>query len=93
VSLCLLSLVFLRGVIRRVLGWLRVFPASVRYTDMTLVAVPARAGVGDGGVDFFPVVCVVTLRGINVVFVLQVAGWSVHLLGAMRNPDGWWTAQ
>jgi hypothetical protein len=57
-----------------------------------LVAVPARAGVGDGGVDFFPVECVVTLRGINVVFVLQVAGRSVHLLGAMTDPDGWWTA-
>jgi putative transposase len=43
--------------------------------------------------DFFPVDCAVTLRRINVVFDLQVASRSVHLLGATTNPDGWWTTQ
>jgi putative transposase len=43
--------------------------------------------------DFFHVDCAVTLKWIYVLFVLEVASRSVHLLGATTNPDGWWTTQ
>ena len=43
--------------------------------------------------DFFHVDCAVTLKRIYVVFVLEVANRSVHLLGATPNPDGRWTTQ
>jgi putative transposase len=43
--------------------------------------------------DFFPVDCAVTLQRIYVLFVLEVASRSVHLLGATPNPDGRWTTQ
>jgi putative transposase len=43
--------------------------------------------------DFFPVDCAVTLKRVYVLFVLEVASRSVHLLGATTNPDGRWTTQ
>jgi transposase InsO family protein len=43
--------------------------------------------------DFFQVDCGVTLKRIYVLFVLEVASRSVHLLGATTNPDSRWTTQ
>ena len=43
--------------------------------------------------DFFHVDCAVRLQRIYVLFVLEVASRSVHLLGATTNSDGWWTTQ
>jgi putative transposase len=40
-----------------------------------------------------PVDCAVTLQRIYVLFVLEVASRSVHLLGTATNPDGRWTTQ
>lgn len=43
--------------------------------------------------DFFHVDRVVMLQRIYVLFVLEVACRSVHLLGMTPNPDGRWTTQ
>ena len=43
--------------------------------------------------DFFQMDCAVRLQRIYVLFVLEVASRSVHLLGATTNPEGWWTTQ
>ena len=42
---------------------------------------------------FFQVDCAATLKRIYVLFVLEVASRSVHLLGATTNPDSQWTTQ
>ncbi|HVQ99247.1 MAG TPA: integrase core domain-containing protein [Mycobacterium sp.] len=41
----------------------------------------------------FHVDCAVTLKRIYVLFVLEVASRSVHLLGMTTNPDSRWTTQ
>ena len=79
--------------IRRVLRRLRIPPAPVWHTDTTwrqFLRTPASTMLA---CDFFPVDCAVTLQRIYVLFVLEVASRSVHLLGATTNPDGWWTTQ
>lgn len=43
--------------------------------------------------DFFPVDCAVTLQRIDVLFVVEFASRSGHLLGATTNPDGRGTTQ
>jgi putative transposase len=45
------------------------------------------------GVGFFHVDCAMTLRRLRVLFALEVADRSLHVLGVTGHPDGPWTAQ
>jgi putative transposase len=79
--------------IRRVLQRLRIPPTPGRCTDTTwrqFLRVQASTMLA---CDFFHVDCAVTPKRIYVLFVLEVASRSVHLLGVTTNPDGRWTTQ
>jgi putative transposase len=79
--------------IRRVLKRLRIPPAPVRFSDATWRQILRTQISTMLACDFFHVDCAVTLQRIYVLFVLEVASRSVHLLGATTNPDGRWTTQ
>ena len=79
--------------VRRVLTRLQIPPAPARHTDTTRRQFLRTQASTVLACDFFPVDCTVTLQRIYVLFVLDVANRSVHLLGATTNPDGRWTTQ
>jgi putative transposase len=79
--------------IRRVLQRLRIPPAPLRDTDMTWRQFLRAQASTMLACDFFHVDRAVTLQGIYVFFVLEVASRAVHLLGTTTNPDGRWTTQ
>jgi transposase InsO family protein len=79
--------------IRRVLQRRQIPPAPVRGTDTTWRQFLRTQASTMLACDFFHVDCAVTLKRIYVLFVLEVASRSVHLLGTTTNPDSRWTTQ
>ncbi|MEV0052609.1 integrase core domain-containing protein [Saccharopolyspora shandongensis] len=79
--------------IRRVLKRVRIPPAPLRCTDTTWRQFLRMQASTMLVCDFFHVDCAVTLKRIDVFFVLEVGSRYVHLLGATTNPDGAWTTQ
>ena len=79
--------------IPRVLQRLRIPPAPARCPDTAWRQFLRAQASTMLACDFSHVDCAVTLKRIYILFVLEVANRSVHLLGATTNPDGRWTTQ
>src|SRR6266566_4224392 len=79
--------------IRRVLKALKIPPAPDRHTDTTWRQFLHAQASTMLAVGFFHVNCVMTLKRMYCLFVLEVGSHYVHILGITTNPDGPSTTQ
>jgi putative transposase len=76
-----------------VLKALRIPPAPKRHADTTWRLFMRTQASTMLAVGFFHVDCVMTLKRMYCLFVLEVGSRYVHILGITTNPDGPWTTQ